>query len=249
MYKKRYQKTGYQKTGQDVYKKVIHPYVNKKKGYNNRMKLYKEIAAIKKVINAEKKNADTTSTTIFNFAQNNGASSGQYVNSVMPIIAQGSSEDQRNGDSLKICAICFQVEVFTNSFNTLQDTRYKFYLVRQPVNPVGGTAVATYFLEPNPFSGVNDYNSNRNYEHFKDYIVIGEIKGVLKQNTNDSLNQIRKNNHKIAKKVDYHVRYEKGTTNILNNILYVIAVADSGDTATSNYIRFQYSTKVYYYDN
>ncbi len=232
-----------------VYKKVVHPYVNKKKGYANRQKLYKEITAIKKMINAEKKNADTTSTSITNFAQNNGAGSGQAVFSVMPIIAQGSSEDQRNGDSLKICSLCFQCEVFTNSFNTIQDTRYKIYLIRQPTNPVSGSNVANQFLEPNPFSGVNDYNSNRDYEHFKDYIVIGMIRGVLKQNTNDSANQIRKNQHKLARKLQYHVRYEKGTTIILNNTLYIVAVADSGDTATNNYIRMQYSTKVYYYDN
>uniref|UniRef100_UPI00404951B2 hypothetical protein n=1 Tax=Flavobacterium sp. TaxID=239 RepID=UPI00404951B2 len=167
----------------------------------------------------------------------------------MPIIAQGSSEDQRNGDSLKICSLCFQCEVFTNSFNTIQDTRYKIYLIRQPTNPVSGSNVANQFLEPNPFSGVNDYNSNRDYEHFKDYIVIGMIRGVLKQNTNDSANQIRKNQHKLARKLQYHVRYEKGTTIILNNTLYIVAVADSGDTATNNYIRMQYSTKVYYYDN
>lgn len=232
-----------------VYKKVVHPYVNKKKGYANRQKLYKEITAIKKMINAEKQNADTTDTATYNLAEKNGANSGLQAFDITPTISQGSSEDQRKGDSLKIVAYCLQIEVSTNSFNTLQDTRYKFYLVRQPRNPTTGASIYNDFLEPNVFSGVIDYNSNRDYGHFKDYIVMAEIKGVLKQNTNDSANQIRRNNHKVARKCSYHVRYQKGTTTIDENPITLIAVADSGDRATSNYIKFQYALKVYYYDN
>lgn len=245
--------TFYSRAKKYTKKRIVKPYTSTKggRGYRNRMNLYKEVTAIKRMVNAEKQNADSNDTTIYTVAQHNGAATGSRVVSVLPSIAQGSSEDQRKGDSVKLSSMCFQLEVTTNSFNTLSDVNYTCYIVRQPRNPVGAAsfALANDFLEDNVSSGVIDYNSNRNYQHFKDFIVVGKINGTLKQNTNDSLNQIRKNQHKLCKKLDYHVRYDKGTTNVLNNDLHLVFVTDSGDRATNDYIKFQYSNKVYYYDN
>lgn len=232
--------------------RALKPYTDKKKqrGYKNRMRLYSEVAALKKMVNAEKKNSETAVTTTYKMAQNFGAASGARILSVMPTISQGSSEDQRNGDSLKVCSLCMQFEVRSNSFNTLQSTRYKFYLVRQPINPTATDATAlAEFLEPNTFSGVIDYNSNRNYQHMRDWVVVGTASGIIKQNTNDSLNQIQQQQKKIARKTEFHVRFDKGTNSILQNNLRLIAVADAGDWNGTNYIEFQYSCKVYYYDN
>lgn len=231
-------------------KRIVKPYTSLKnnRGYNNRMKLYKEVAMLKKVINAEKQNADIAGGP-YNFAQNFAAATGTICVDMMPTISQGSSEDQRKGDSLKVSSMCFQVEIYTNSFNTLQDTRYKIYVIRQPTNPVSTATTISNFLEPNVFSGVVDFNSNRDYEHFKDFTVLGVLRGVLKQNTNGSVGQIRKNQHKLAIKCNYHVRYEKGTTNIINNPIYFLAVADSGDINGTNFITMNFSNKVYYYDN
>lgn len=212
------------------------------------MKLYKEVAMLKKVINAEKQNADINIGP-FNFAQNNGAGTGARCDSIMPIISQGSGEDQRKGDSLKVCSMCIQAEVKTNSFNTLQDTRYKIYIIRQQTNPVDFTGTINNLLEPNTFSGVVDYNSNRDYEHFKDFTIVGVLRGVLRPNTNNSVGQIRQNQHKLALKCNYHVRYEKGTTTILNNPLYFLCVADAGDYAGTNFITVSLSNKIYFYDN
>lgn len=244
-------KRGAKKFAKKVYKKVVEPYTDTRKGrgYKNRMNLYKEVQAIKKMVNAEKKNADTISTTTVNFAEKNGAASGGNCFDIMPTISQGNTEDQRNGDSLKVCSAVFQFEVSTNSFNTTQATRYKIYIIRQPTNPVSTATAYINLLEPNAFSSVIDYNSNRDYEHYKDFIVMKTINGYLKQNTNDSANQVQKNQHKVAMKCNYHVRYEKGTTTILNNPIYAVVVADSGDVATTNFIRLQYSTKIYFYDN
>lgn len=234
-----------------VYKKVIHPYVNKKKGYQNRQKLYKEVAAIKKMINAEKQNADYVSTTLRDLGQfNTPGVPGAGSWDITPVIAQGIGEDNRKGDSLKVCSWVLKMNVQTNSFNTLQDVRYKFYVVRQPNNPVAAGGIARdQFLEPNPFSGVVDYYSNRDYEHFKDWVVMGTVSGVLKTNTNDSVGQYRSNTHTLARKQEFHIRYDKGTTAILNNPIYIIGVASEGDINTTNKIQFQMAMKVYFYDN
>jgi len=213
--------------------------------------MFKDVMMLKNMVNAEKKNADITDTTQYGFAQNNGLASGAIQFSIVPTMAQGIGEDNRIGDSVKIVSMVFQAEVQTNSFFTLQDTRYKIYIVRQNANPAGATLAIGDFLEPNVFSGVIDYNSNRNYQHFTDFEVLGVINGKLGQNQNDSINQVRKNQHKIARKVDFHIRYEKGTNNIIQNQVYAFAVADSGDRQVggTNIIKLQYSTKFYFYDN
>lgn len=232
-------------------KKAIKKRYTTKGGSANYAQIAKDVMMLKNMVNAEKKNADITDTTQYGFAQNNGLASGAIQFSIVPTMAQGIGEDNRIGDSVKVVSMVFQAEVSTNSFFTLQDTRYKIYIVRQNANPNGATLAITDFLEPNVFSGVVDYNSNRNYQHYTDFQVLGVINGKLGQNQNDSLNQVRKNQHKIARKVDFHIRYEKGTNNIIQNQIYMFAVADSGDRAAggTNILKLQYSSKFFFYDN
>lgn len=240
------------RTKEYLKKNLIEPYTSKKnrRGHKNRLALYKEIAAIKKMVNAEKQNAEFVSTTVQPLAQLNGAATGAVCFDITPTISQGVSEDQRKGDTLKIVSWVYKCNVQTNSFNTLQDVRYKFYILRQPSNPIaaGGTAI-TQFLETNPFSGYEDYYSNRDYEHFKDWTVMGVINGKLNTNGNDSANQYRSNTHVLARKQEFHIRYQKGTTTVLQNPIYVLAVASEGDRSGTNLINFQHNFKVYYYDN
>lgn len=234
-----------------IKKRVIQPYTDLKnqRGFKNRMRLYQEVTALKKMINAEKQNVESNVSTVHTLAQYNGVSSGRQCLDVMPTISQGFGEDNRKGDSVKVCSLVLKLKVETNSFNTLQPTAYKFYLIRQNTNPVSVSAAPDTFLEPNPFSGVLDSYSNRNYEHFRDFQVIGVASGVLKSNTNDSLNQIQVKSHTIARKCEFHIRYDKGTNTIINNPIYLLAVANDGDRSGANHIKFQYALKVYYYDN
>lgn len=244
----------YKKYARKFKRNVIAPYTSKKKnrGYKNRMQLYKEVSAIKKMINAEKKNADFTDTSLIPLAQKQGSNTGGQCLNIMPTISQGSSEDQRNGDSLKVCSWAYKINIQTNEFFTLQDVRYKIFIVRQERNPVttGSTGISQ-FLETNPFSGVEDFYSNRNYEHFKDWTVMGTATGILRPNTNNSSGQYRSNTHTIARKQQFHVRYDKGTNTVLNNPVYVILVASEGDRAATltNIVNFQHTMKLYYYDN
>lgn len=233
-------------------KKPLLSYKNIDKGLTMAAKvasLAMTVAKVAKMVNAEKQNADSTSTTVYDLAQLNGAASGGFVIDITPSIAQGVSEDQRKGDSLKIVSWCCKVNIQTASFNTLQDTKYKIYILRQPINPVATGSTMANFLEANPFSGYADYYSNRDYEHYKDFIVMGVINGKLGPNTNDSLNQYRSNVHTLARKQEFHLRYDKGTTTIINNPIYLLAVASEGNIATGNKLTMQYNMKVYYYDN
>lgn len=233
-------------------KNITKPYFTKKnhRGYNNRQRLYRDVANLKKMINAEKQNVESSDTTVFSFAQKNSTSTGSRTLPLMPTLTQGVGEDQRKGDSIKVCSCVLKLNVQTNKNNTLQDVGYKFYLVRQPTNPdTSASSARDNFLETNPFSGVIDMYSNRDYQHFKDYEVIGVVQGKLTQNTNDSIGMYKSNYHTLARKCNFHIRYNKGTTDILNNKIWLIAVASEGDINALNYIQFQYSYKVYFYDN
>lgn len=234
-----------------VKKRVVEPYTSLKKnrGYNNRMRLYKEVAEIKKMVNAEKKNADFVSTTTITLGQfNNPGVSGRQVIDITPIIPQGLTEDDRSGDSLKVCSWCYTLQVSAVT-GMLQDVNYKFYILRQPVNPSSLADVSTQFLEPNTFSSVVDYNSNRNYQHYKDYRIMGVIQGKIKPKDDLASTSVNVNNHVCARKQEFHLRYVKGTTTLLQNPIVVVAVASDGDRNTPNHCTFQHAMKVYFYDN
>lgn len=213
------------------------------------VQLAQQVEFLMSMVNAEKKNQQFTDTTVYKIAQNNGAGSGALAVDITPTISQGSSEDQRNGDSIKVCSMCAQFELSNNSFLTLQSTKVTLYVVRQYENDYTTANIIPFFLLNNPFSGVIDYNSDRNYQFFKKFKVMAQKTVTIKQNQNDSANQIQKVNIKVPLKLDYHMRYNKGLTTLITNPVFLIAVADSGDTAGTNYINIQMGNAIYYYDN
>jgi hypothetical protein len=247
---KKYAKKGLKKAGRYVKKRYF-----KGKGYTDPKisTMARDVMRLKQMINAEKQNVETAVTNEYDLAQYNGVSTSgsRVLAGIMPPISQGVGEDNRKGDSLKICSWVLKLQVYNNGNDTLSGVNYKFYVVRQPVNPPSTTSdTMGDFLEPNPFSGVIDYYSNRNYQHYKDFVVMGVIEGKLKANESQDAGQGSKTNvHTLARKQEFHIRYDKGTTDVLNNKIYLIAVASDGDRSTQNQIFFKYSAKFYFYDN
>lgn len=243
----------FRKFGRWAKKNIVQPYTAKKggRGYKNRMRLYSEVAALKKMVNAEKQNAESAVTTEYDLAQYAGVSTtGMRVLDILPTISQGVGEDNRKGDSLKVCSWVLKLHTYNNGNLTLPDVNYRFYVLRQPTNPVSTTLVQSQFLETNTFSSVVDYHSSRDYEHFKDYIVMGQVNGKLKSIMGGTSSAVSSaNTHTLARKQEFHIRYEKGTTTVLNNPIYLVAVASDGDRTTTNEIYFKYSFKVFFYDN
>lgn len=224
----------------------------KGKGYSNPkiQTMARDVMRLKGMINAEKQNAETSVTTEYSLAQFNGVSTaGLQKLDIFPTISQGVGEDNRKGDSLKVCSWCLKVQAYTNGGDTFNGCNYKFYLVREPTNPNDVANLDNRFLETNSFSGIIDYHSNRDYENYKDYIVMGVINGKFKAPENLAQAGNKQNVHTLARKQEFHVRYLKGTNIILNNSIKLLAVASDGDRSGNNKIFFKYSFKVYYYDN
>lgn len=246
----------YKKYARKVAKKAGR-YVKKRyfkgKGYGDPKiaTMARDVMRLKQMVNAEKQNIESAATNEFDLAQYNGVSTtGARQIEIMPTVFQGYTENQRKGDSLKVCSWVLKIQAYNNGNLTLAGMNYTFYLVRQPVNPVANANVLDQFLEPNPFSGVIDGYSNRNYEHYKDWVVMGIIKGKFKANESADAGQGSKTNmHTLARKQEFHIRYDKNTTTINNNRMQLICVASDGDRSGTNKMFFKYAFKVFYYDN
>lgn len=125
----------------------------------NYSKIARDVKYLKGLVNAEKQNADFTVSTPQQFAVSNNAQNGTgaKILSIHPTVAQGVGEDQRKGDTYKVCSAMFQCKV-RNSGNT-SDINYKIYICRKPTERLSATVTTdlTNLLEPNPFTGYVDF--------------------------------------------------------------------------------------------
>lgn len=216
----------------------------------NYSQIAKHVKMLKGLVNAEKQNADFTISNPTRFALSNGATgTGAQIFSIHPTISQGVSEDQRKGDTYKICSMLLQMRITYDQ--TFQDLYYKMYIVRKPdqVFTPSLTTELTNFLEPNPFTGLVDYNSLRNYQQFKDYVVIKQMSGTLKANVSSVLNSQISKQIKVPLKLNFHTRYNKGTNNIVANELFCILVADDKAINATDSPEFECHNRIWYYDN
>lgn len=216
----------------------------------NYSQIAKDVKMLKGLVNAEKQNADFTIAAPVRFALSDGAGgTGAQIFSIHPTIAQGISEDHRKGDTYKVCSMLLQMRITYDQ--TLQDLNWKMYIVRKPdqVFTPSLTTELPNFLEPNPFTGVIDYNSLRNYQQFKDYVVLKQMSGKLRACDNSSLNSQVSKQIKVPLKLNFHTRYNKGTTNILANELFCILVADDKAINAVSSPEFECHNRIWYYDN
>lgn len=102
-------------------KKIAKPYVtgNPKRTRKARMNLYNEVAAIKKLINVEKKVHNISYTSNLGIGQVIGNGAGWYIADITPTPAQGITESTRNGASIKLTGsrlnFCFQQQSATTT--------------------------------------------------------------------------------------------------------------------------------------
>lgn len=237
------------RAGKKVYKKAIHPYVNKKKGYNNRMKLYKEVATIKRLINPEKFKFDHTVTSPVAFAQYTGASAGYYASAIYPQPIQGDTGVSRQGNSIKAVSCCIDVKI-TQDVNTNNDFRFKWMVICKPDNTTdtnASTMMSTMF-EVNPFSSIIDYHSPRDPEYFQAYRVIRSGFGML--HCDQITGQTSYFQRKILLRLDHHMKFNTDASVVTTkNKFYFVVIADTGDTAGQAGGLLQYNARWYYVDN
>lgn len=236
------------KIGKAAYGAAKKRYVTK--GGPNVKNIAKDVMYLKSVLNPEKKRYETgVNNAAFAQVLNSSSVTGSYLVQI-PFstgIVQGTTSSTRNGNSIKCNSIIMKIRLNQQS-NCINSVRYRIIIftikgVPQPAN----AQLLTSFYDPNIFSSVVDYNSDRNPDNYMDFQILGQRQGVVLQ---DSLaTQTGFKDITIPIKTNKHMRWNNAG-GFEEFPVYIMAVADSGDAGTAaTGLQLQYSARCYYYDN
>lgn len=226
----------------------------------------KDVMMIKSLINVEKKRVVTNSTAGTNMiGQCDNTSSGHYLLDCTPAPAQGLGYNQRTGNSIKWTSSHYDIQVVQQSA-TAAPIKLKYYFVKVVGLPYSTISGATAkFLNSNPFvtgGTIYDYNSARNPDYFKDFVVLksGEIK--IDPDPQSSITMIK--SFKIGFKLNnHHVKWSLDTSTVSQGQVFLLIVADNGNissttvstlggvpvTAINTGVTFNYIRTDYFVDN
>lgn len=234
------------KYAKKIYKKVVNPYVNKKKGYRNRMKLYKEVGAIKRMLNAEKKQAEFT-LVASGVAQLANGVDGIFCQSIIPTIGQSTGFNGRTGRSIKLNGAYIRGK-FVAQTNTINKVRFNMTLVRVVGKPQAVTDITAGMYNQDTLSGVRDYFAPRNPDSYSDYRVITSRNYTLYPDSISGQTGIV--DFIMPLKLKHHIRYSLNTNTIEEGEIYIIIRGDSGDSGTpSTGAFFSMTARFTFYDN
>ena len=228
------------------YRKAIHPYVNKRKGYRNRMKLYQEVNSIKRMINAEKKTAIGTLENQ-SFAQTYNGVDGCYATQLFPTITQETGYSNRTGRSIRLSGLYMRAR-FSAQTNNINRTKFNVLLVRAPGLTQTPSEVLDGMFLPDQISTYRDLNCSRNPDKYTDYRIIASKTYFLAADQIST--EVSYLDVAVPLKLNFHVRYQEDTNTITEGMIYIILRADRGDAGTAlTGIGFNISYTYTYFDN
>lgn len=241
----------------------------KGKGYArpNVSRMVKDVAFLKSIVNAEKKRLQVASTTQQKIAQVNGASSsGHYMLDITPTPQQGTSYNERTGNSIKWHSSYVNFQ-FTHQVSTSAPVTLLIQMVAVVGEPYSSlTNAIEDFLLPNPFvpsSTVYDIYAPRNTNSFKSFRVIRSKKVVVRCDQISGQPMLSSVNCGFKLR-NHHVKWQNDNTTLASGQVFIIIRANngnlSGTTAWSGGegvyvgqintgIQFNYQYQHYYYDN
>ena len=204
---------------------------------------------LKSLINVEKKRKDRSLSSPTQLAQYASAgAAGYFCNDITPSIAQGVGASQRTGNSVKLTSMCLDIQ-FKQDSATKNQVMLRYYILNVKEANTTVNEAGLELLEPNPFSSVRDFHSNRDPEHFTKYRIIKS--GVCKVAADFThLNETSYKQIKIPLKLNHHLKYQSGSSNdSVKNTFFLLVVADTGNISTNTGIIIQYNARFYYTDN
>lgn len=210
----------------------------KGKGYRNPKvgQMAKDVMMLKRLINAEKKRYQINSVSSPQVVgQVNGNSTGHYALDLTPLPGQGTSYNQRTGNSIKWASSYFSLQ-FTHQSATVQKIKLRLMLVKVVGTPYSNvqTAIQGQFLQANLFttgSVVYDYYSQRIPDYFRNFKVLRSKTITLNQDTLSSQPVIK--TVTFGHKFDHHVRWATDGTTVSEGQVILLVLADSGNCSTT----------------
>jgi len=225
------------KMGRKVVKAAKKRYV--KNGSANIANITKDVMYLKSVLNPEKKIFQYTATDQV-VGQCSANVSAFYVKDITPLPSQGTTSVTRNGNSLRLSSSYFKFQLQQQSANIHSDIRFRFIVVKVLGTPFTGGLGSN--LVPNMFNAnsfitggsIIDYNSDRNTQSFKNYVILREKRITLPANQQSSQHMLRTFSFGMRYK-SHHVKFTTdGSNAISDGQLVLIVLADNGNCSTSS---------------
>jgi len=212
--------------------------------------LLKDVSMLKHLVNIEKKRYDNTQSTAVAFAQSNGVGvSGQFSAIISPKPDQGTAQGQRVGASIKVVSGVLDMQI-TQQSATLNALKVKYWVVKRPDNSSSYSAnlSVAQFLEPNPFSGINDYYSSRDSEFFTAFKVVKSGTMILAQDQITSGVAIKQ--IKVPLSFNDHLKFPNDASVVTTkNQFYLFIQCSGGDVLLNTGCTVVYNMRWYYTDN
>lgn len=254
------------RTAKKVYKKV-GSLAKKRYGTFSKPKMsaiVKDLNILKSMVNAEKKHIENIQASDVAIGQINvNTDLGYYFQDITPSVAEGVTYNTRSGSSIKLHSMTIRMQIRQQA-NLHTSIKVQFYLIKIVGQPQAISSISLgRILVPDIFSSTTDYNSLRNPDYFRDYKVIRKwVVSIPADNYATMTNRLKDARINILFK-NHHVRYSADSTTVSNGQIFIIGVADTGNTnattaSTQPYIAntapltgclLNASTKSYYYDN
>lgn len=241
-----------------------------KKGYRPKMgQIIKDVSALKKMVNAEKKRLTINSSITANTRYNNclgqlwDDGSGYMALDITPVPSQGSNNEQRNGSSIKWHSFHMDLCIYHQSACEMP-LKLEFYFVSPAATEVNITSFPNVIWMNNSFvnsGSVYDTYSRTNPDNFGKYKIISKRTMFIKEDTISSGTILK--DYSIGMKFkNRHVRFN-GNSNTVNSGQLLLIILCSGGNAGANlsnvypvpmqtarsglHVNWTYTN--YYYDN
>lgn len=190
--------------------------------------LYKDVMAIKNVINVEKKVYESK----FGFSdqgvgQVDVNANGYVVADITPIPAEGTTYTTRNGRSIKLSGLVIRGQVRQED-NLSSTMKIKMYIImNKNLTATVNSTLVDQFLNVDPITGLTDFNSVRNPNYYNDFKVIA--KKIITLPADNYASTISLKDFQFNLKLRHHIRFNDDSTSVLNGQMWCLFVANTGN--------------------
>ena len=201
-----------------------------RKGLPKLGQVFRDVATMKKMINAEKKRYDfsTLDGDGYVLGQVQGNTENARVINITPTMAVGAQNGQRIGNSIKMHSAFIRLQfVGQVALVSAQRHRFEVWYVDNQEDMAPGTLLPKLFVA-NEFNGLFDFNSTRNQAYFTQYQKV--CSRTITLPSEDIANEVMIKDYSIPLKLTKHLKYLDASTARPTTGTYFITVrSDSGN--------------------
>lgn len=188
---------------QKVYAKGKKIYGNRKAIKSSGQNIWKELMALKKLINVEKKFIDTGVIAV------NPSNTG--TNTILTNIAQGADYNQRNGNSIKLSSTYLKLIFANNPTSAATFLRVMMFIDN---DNIGSAPAVTDVLEAASVVSPLNHTNGKRFKILSDKTLCASLQGP---------DIVKYNQYKM---LSNHVKYSNATTGSREGQLYILLISD-----------------------